>query len=348
MLSGRQARAIENADFFVVGSTVGSVREKNEDIGAITTVRYSQEPSRDYSLALICDGMGGMSNGRAAALVAASTFISAFLRNHRSLDPQRSLAIALQSAHDAVFSQLRGAGGTTLSAAYANNSQQAWFVHVGDSRVYAVRLENELRQVSRDDTIGAALQRAHENRPDNNRLIQFVGMEGEIDPQIQSIDRGALSGLLLTSDGAHSAPPDIMSTIAKHAKAGPDLVRKLLNVADALGGLDNATAVHLPFGSGSASEQAEPGPYNDAIAQLLCSSGLHDIWFGILQPVDIEAAPGRSTSYSHNAGRATPDIKNKKKPRQPKQKPKDDVESEVPLAGEKPVAKLDFSDDGDR
>ncbi|MBY5406496.1 PP2C family protein-serine/threonine phosphatase [Rhizobium leguminosarum] len=353
LLAGRQSRAVESMDLSAVGSIVGSVRNRNEDVAAVINVRHGSEPSKDFMLGLVCDGMGGMSDGREAALIAASSFVAAVLRNIRFSGPKHGLAVSLASAQRAVFNELRGSGGTTLSAAYVDQSPQAWLTHVGDSRIYAINSSNELRQITRDDTIGAALQREHENRPDNNRLIQFVGLDGELDPQLHSFDRGSLNGLLVTSDGAHSTPPEVLSTIARHSKTGLELVRKMLNVADALGGLDNATAVHIPCAStGADARQGDHRQDDDVVVTILCSSGQHDIWLAPTQRVETPSSRLPVSSYQkpdnrRGAGAAAPENKRAKKPKSPRQSAKNRPQDELPLPLEKPVAKLDFSDDGD-
>ncbi|TRB00852.1 serine/threonine-protein phosphatase [Agrobacterium tumefaciens] len=351
ILSGRQSRSVETTELYAVGSIVGSVRNRNEDIGAVVTVRHGRAAAKDFAVALVCDGMGGMSDGRIAALTAASTFIATILRSDRFSGAQRALMSALNAAQRAVYDELRGNGGTTLSAVFLDGTSEAWLVHVGDSRIYEVRAGFELRPVTRDDTIGAALQRQQDNRPDNNRLIQFVGLDGELDPQIRPIERNTVSGLLLTSDGAHSPSPEILATIAKHAKSGPELVRKLLNVADAFGGLDNATAVHLPTVMATAEgNQHEDRPNEDIVASILCSSGQHDIWFteSAIQRAPSMSRPDYRRDEEQKPATNLPS-KNKppKKPKQPKGKKKESSSEELPLIAEKPIAKLDFSDDGD-
>lgn len=351
LLSDRQSRAVETMDLSAVGSIVGSVRNRNEDIGVVVNVRHGREPFRDFNLALVCDGMGGMSGGREAALIAASSFVATALRNVRFSGPKNGLTASLASAQRSVLEQLRGNGGTTLSAAYIDKSQQAWLAHVGDSRIYTINSSNELRQITRDDTIGAALKREHENRPDNNRLIQFIGLDGELDPQVLSFDRDSLIGLLVTSDGAHSTPPEILSTIARHSKTGLELVRKMLNVADALGGLDNATAVHVPFVSTAVdAPQSNHRQNDDVVVTILCSSGQHDIWLTPAPRVDVPSSRIPHSNYEQpndidaDAARA---VKKAKKPKPTKRSAKNLPQDELPLPVEKPVAKLDFSDDGD-
>ncbi len=122
------------------------------------------------------------------------------------------------------------------------------FCHVGDSRIYALLPERVLEQLSRDDTINALLNR-HENQPDvpkDSRLLQFVGMGGEMEAQCAPVPRQAQT-ILLTSDGAHDVPNSVLQRLVSAAAGGTDLVRRLLVLSDMLGGRDNASAILLPL-----------------------------------------------------------------------------------------------------
>jgi hypothetical protein len=57
-LSDRQKRAVETAERFTLGSIVGSVRNVNEDVAIVVSVRHARVPDKDYILALVCDAMG--------------------------------------------------------------------------------------------------------------------------------------------------------------------------------------------------------------------------------------------------------------------------------------------------
>ena len=185
-------------------------------------------------------------------------------------------------------------------------------------------------------------------------MIQFIGMDDDLDPQVLPINRSDCHGFLLTSDGAHNAPSEILSTVAKNAKSGPELVRKLLKLADALGGLDNSTAVYLPSALHPKPAVYPPNQDSDAIlATVLCTSGEHDIW--IIQVNAHQVADERQVqsfddgrSY-HTRNRQAPQAKNKAAKRRISTKPKSHKQShdELPLEAEKPVAKLEFSDDGE-
>lgn len=346
-LAERPQRAIYGRDAYCLGSTVGSVRARNEDVAAVLSVRYAAGWNHDFDVAIVCDGMGGMAEGREAALIAASIFMARCARASRYLPSRDKLMSAVQAAQVEVHNKLGGRGGTTLSAAYIDRSAAAWFAHVGDTRVFAVA-NKAAHQVSRSDTMGALLNRG-EGSPDGGRLIQFVGMDDEVQPQIESIALPDTAGILITSDGAHSVPKDVWDTVCFHAKSGTDLVRKLLNVADALGGLDNATALYVPA---YISEDPSPDDGPGMTIGLLSLAGEREIW--IPNGADNEAKPGVQRPISQpqpEPQQVDPTPPPQKRKAQPKRKrsakPKREADgaSMLPLEDSGEMAKLDFSDE---
>jgi len=197
---------------------------------------------------MVCDGLGGMSQGREAAILAASAFCA-----HRFCAPdigwEERLSQAIAYGNAEVYRLLRGDGGTTLSAAISTHDG-AMFCHVGDSRIYGVMQDRALEQLSRDDTINALLKRqeGEAEAPKDSRLLQFVGMGEEMEAQIAPVPSYCRS-VLLTSDGAHDLPHSVFQRIVSAAAGGSDLVRKLLTLSDMTGGRDNASAILLPIGA---------------------------------------------------------------------------------------------------
>ncbi len=121
--------------------------------------------------------------------------------------------------------------------------------HVGDSRIYGVTGDRAVEQLSRDDTMNALL-----NRKDgaldpikDSRLLQFVGMGDEMEPQIEPIPNHFRS-MLVTSDGAHDVPHGVLQRVVSAASGGNDLIRKLLSLSDIMGGRDNASAIFMSRG----------------------------------------------------------------------------------------------------
>lgn len=243
--SGKVIRTHSGA---ALGSSVGLVRKRNEDCCLVARASYVQGGRANFSLAMVCDGLGGMSQGREAAILAASAFTARlFCSPEIGLEERISQAIAYVNAE--VFQRLRGDGGTTLTAAITT-LDRAMFCHVGDSRIYGVMQDRTLEQLSRDDTINALLKRqeGEAEAPKDSRLVQFVGMGDEMEAQIAPIPSHCRS-VLLTSDGAHDVPHSVFQRVVSAAAGGSDLIRKLLTLSDMTGGRDNASAILLPIGT---------------------------------------------------------------------------------------------------
>jgi serine/threonine protein phosphatase PrpC len=230
-----------------LGTSVGAVREKNEDRAIVVRVCYGREPERDFVLAALSDGMGGLENGEDAAIVTLSTFVARTIRTAR-LPPDRRLNMAASDANDAVYQLYRGRGGATLSAVLIERRFGAIGVNVGDSRIYLLRDTRSIEQLSRDDTLGELVRdRAGLNAVDRTgSLIQHIGMGEGLEPHIISADApNTNSHFVLTSDGVHRNK-ELLNLVTRETPSPEKLVHRLLLLAELLGGHDNATAVVVP------------------------------------------------------------------------------------------------------
>ncbi len=241
-----------------LGSSIGLLRQRNEDSCLVARASYANGGRTNFTVAMICDGLGGMSQGREASILAAAAFTS-YLFCSPGIAFKDRLSQAISYVNAEVHRRLRGEGGTTLSAVISSRSG-AMFCHVGDSRIYGITAERTLEQLSRDDTINALLKREDGEAEvlKDSRLLQFVGMGEEMEAQIAEVPFRCRS-VLLTSDGAHDIPHSLFQRIVSAAAGGSDLVRKLIALSDMTGGRDNASAIMLPIGS-----DAEP---NDNVGE---------------------------------------------------------------------------------
>lgn len=224
------------------------MRKRNEDCCLVARASYARGRRADFTVAIVCDGLGGMSQGREAAILAVSAFTAhLFCTPANAWEEHLSRAISYVNAQ--IYQRLHGAGGTTLSAVVSSHDG-AMFCHVGDSRIYGVLPDRAIEQLSRDDTINALLKRqeGEAEAPKDSRLLQFVGMGEEMEAQIAPVP-GHCRSVLLTSDGAHDVPHSVFQRIVSAAAGGSDLVRKLIALSDMTGGRDNASAILLPIGA---------------------------------------------------------------------------------------------------
>lgn len=229
------------------GIAVGSIkgpREDNQDRAAVAFISLSSGES--VLVGLVCDGMGGMAQGAEAAGCAASTFLSTVVAAQGS-PLRQALHEAVSAANREVYRRFRGAGGTTLTAIALRSGGEAWVAHVGDSRLYEASKDKIPYLVTRDDTIGGQLKSPDGNADDilDNRLLQFVGIGASIEPHIFRVPGGSGKTYLITTDGAHSIGKRSLEGILRHSSSVPELVRKVLFVAEAVGVEDNSSAVAI-------------------------------------------------------------------------------------------------------
>lgn len=223
-----------------IGSDIGIVRGENQDRVAILRMRISE--NHFFTLAALCDGMGGMAEGSACAAQAIACFLTACIRN-KQIPPAERVVLAAQEANRAVHSFHQGRGGATLSAILFDSINGMVGVNVGDSRIYAYQ-EHKLEQITIDDTMAGHLKGDFHNR---NELIQFVGMGNGLEPHVIAIP-ASHEMLILTSDGIHFIDKQIMQMVIHAAKEPALAVRRLIEIAKWCGGRDNASAVAIiPF-----------------------------------------------------------------------------------------------------
>ncbi len=245
LASSQRVRSVEIDGSYALGTATGLVRRDNQDAAAIVRVRYATDPNRGFDAAIVCDGMGGTSRGREASVLAGVQFIWTLLLGQEN-DPEQRAYQAIQAANDFVYKRLGRDGGTTLSAVIIGLDGQAVCAHAGDSRIYSIGDGGAIEQVTQDDNLHAALGKGPDERSDlQSKLIQYVGMGEDLDPHVRCLSSRATS-YFLTTDGVHSVAPSTFSRFVRASANGSEMVRRGLQLADILGGVDNASAVYLP------------------------------------------------------------------------------------------------------
>ena len=215
----------------------------------------AQEESGRYPggrLMIVADGMGGHRGGATASRVATETLKEHYLGSATS-DPAAALFDALTRANARVFSEaqsnpdLRGMGTTTSALVVRGN--QAWFAHVGDSRIYLVRKEG-IQQLTDDHSLVASMVREGlltakeaETHPRRNVLQRSVGVSEDVEIDV----RGPIEILegdtfVLCSDGLHGlVKEDEIKLIAAQpiAAAADEFIKRALE----RGAPDNVTVI---------------------------------------------------------------------------------------------------------
>jgi PPM family protein phosphatase len=193
---------IEHADLSLLGH-----REENQDRVAIAI-------GDDAAFLAVVDGMGGHADGARAAEVAIRSMIQEFWEASRPLfDPDGFLHLTLGRAHEAVVALGRGLPQeirprATCAACLVQGSNAYW-AHIGDSRVYMLR-GGRILERTRDHShvelllrSGRITERQAQDHPMRNYVECCIGGDPAL-PEMSLSGRRALKPgdiVLLCSDG---------------------------------------------------------------------------------------------------------------------------------------------------
>ncbi|MCC9273129.1 MAG: Stp1/IreP family PP2C-type Ser/Thr phosphatase [Enterococcus aquimarinus] len=239
-------------------SDIGKRRKSNQDYTATFTNQKNQ------LLALLADGMGGHQAGDIASRQAVEEIGIAWEATTID-DSEKAVQWFLQhiqQANQRIFEKgqsqptLSGMG-TTLEVVTLLDNHLA-LAHVGDSRIYLFR-EQRLIALTEDHSLVNALlksgeitQEMAENHPRKNIITRSLGMPGslEVDVAIHKIEDQ--DQLLLCSDGLTNmvSEPKIAQILLEAASL-QDASQRLIEEANAKGGLDNITVLLIDVGGES-------------------------------------------------------------------------------------------------
>ncbi len=221
-------------------------REIQEDSFALYDFRDKGEVNKNGFLAVVADGMGGLSCGEEASGKAVQVFMRDYKQKKESESIVEALWRSLKVANTAVF-DLAYDGieekdlGTTLIAAVVYKDQLHW-VSAGDSRIYLFR-NNSLKQLTKDHTYGSHLQldvasgrlsqKEADNHPERNHLTSYLGL-----PEVPETDQSAKpltlenkDIVILSTDGLYDTLSDleIINVLKKNTEnPAEELVKEAL------------------------------------------------------------------------------------------------------------------------
>nr|WP_254119421.1 protein phosphatase 2C domain-containing protein [Bacillus sp. FJAT-29790] len=213
---------IRNSVFKVIPGNAQHIgaRSEQQDAFAFSDISDDQFIRQFGVLAVLADGMGGLSGGKEASRLAVNSFLDHYLHSSNTHSIPEKLVNSVKMANDAVLqfareNGLEGGVGTTLIAAVVLNNQ-LYCLSVGDSRIYLHQGE-ALTQLTTDHiyaneldekaAFGEITMEEAENDPQRESLTSFLGLERleELDVTMEPIQLYEGDSVILCSDGLYGS-----------------------------------------------------------------------------------------------------------------------------------------------
>jgi protein phosphatase len=239
-------------------SDVGKVRDHNED--AIGT-----QP--DIGLWVLADGMGGYNAGEVASGIAVKTIlemVTAACKTEKRGDIESGTGYMRQTIvlRDAILRankvinqtaqsqpQCEGMGTTLVASLFYDN--RVSIAHVGDSRMYRLR-GNRFEQITMDHSLlqelvdrGFYSQEEAQRSTNRNYVTRALGVEANVDVEVQEIDVQKGDYFLMCSDGLPDMveDEDIHLTISTFSNDVRTVGEQLIKLTNDNGGRDNVSVI---------------------------------------------------------------------------------------------------------
>jgi protein phosphatase len=217
-------------------SDVGMKRDNNEDNLLVFP---------EQNVFAVFDGMGGHAAGEVASSIAANEVREFFDFTGKDEDATWPFKGDREKTYDVMvhFVERTGAGPRALVA------------HVGDSRVYLFR-QGQLQRITIDHSLveeylrmGKITAEEAKNFPQKNIILRALGQQKQVDVEINVYQPQAGDIFLLCSDGLSGMISDEMmqAIVAKNASDLEAATKKLIDAANANGGVDNVTVILAQF-----------------------------------------------------------------------------------------------------
>lgn len=235
---------------FTAYSDIGKVRKENEDSFYIPSLED------EIKLFLIADGIGGQNHGKLASMMTIDEIIKFFIKNEKKYSKYTELIVdAIKYANSSILelanskSEFSGMGTTLVAALVTEN--RLLLTNAGDSRCYIIR-KNIISQLTIDNSYvqyllqkGVISTEEAQTHPQRNLITKAVGVEEDIDIEVEDIELYPNDVLLLCTDGltAMLSDEEILHIILKKNGNIEQTAEELVRCAKENGGTDNITAI---------------------------------------------------------------------------------------------------------
>ena len=248
---------------YAAKTDVGMKRDNNEDNLLVFP---------EQNLFAVFDGMGGHAAGEVASAIAVNEVKEFFTytandedatwpfkaERDKNYDENRTMT-AIKLANQRIIEQSeqdgakKNMGTTAVMVHFVERNgagAKAVVAHVGDSRVYLFR-DGQLQRVTIDHSLveeylrlGKITPEQAKTFPQKNIILRALGQQKNVDVEVNELAPEAGDVFLLCSDGLSGmVSDDMMQSILQKSPGLDSAVKKLIDTANANGGIDNVTVV---------------------------------------------------------------------------------------------------------
>lgn len=230
---------------------MGKAREINEDSCSYLNI------NNVCDLLMVADGMGGHNAGEVASKIAVKSITDYLKANIKNTDGEaivEAIQKAIQKAnndiyHESIQNENFSGMGTTVTCAIVK-SGVIYIGHVGDSRAYILK-GGKLKKITSDHSLVAELvkngtitEAEAMHHPQKNIITRALGIEEQVDIDIEKIPAASEDVFLLCTDGLTNMLEDPeIEGILNNIKSPGAAAKKLIDMANDAGGYDNITVV---------------------------------------------------------------------------------------------------------
>lgn len=235
---------------------IGLERKENQDCV------WGEMLSKTACAAVLCDGMGGESEGGTASKMTVDVISKRIRENfneNMSANSIRNLLVtAAAAANSTVWDtsrlQVHQVMGTTCVVAIVFGGM-AYILNIGDSRAYHLFVDGDdecIRQITKDHSRvqqlmdrGEITEEQARNHPERNKITRAVGAEENVIPDYYELPLNDGDMILMCSDGLSSYGDDMDILDICFDNRADDCCSKLVRYANGNGGKDNISVAFI-------------------------------------------------------------------------------------------------------
>lgn len=252
-LSDRGLQRENNEDHFMVADLTRKMIGAHDN--QLRPELFHHDIGARGTMLMVADGLGGHEGGEIASQLAVDTVAQALVDTaEQDMPVHEQIMRAVDMAHEAIC-KYHGASGrtrhmaSTLTAVHVGHGVMT-IAQVGDSRAYRFS-EGKLTLLTDDQTIVHMMQKKGmltpeeaQNHPHRNIILQALGQDKSVMPEIQTLPFHHNDCLLLCSDGLSSyVEHERIEAIMASGEDEHMRCRHLIEAANAAGGADNVTVL---------------------------------------------------------------------------------------------------------